>query len=254
MLLEWQMDFARCLRTPGAEPPVMPGHLARFDIYRDSVIGSLVAALAEAFPVTRLIVGPHFFDAVAADHVRQHPPAAARLSAYGDTFPVYLQPLPALQDIPYVADVARLEWARIDAYFAGAADTVVTGEMLLQQPIADLPSLRFRPISSLRLVEAPTAIWSIWRTHQETEPQLAGVDVWQPEFVLLFCTRRHVVMQPVSQGRYRFVEALAAGHQLIEALAAANAVDPAFDLQAALVEELRDGTLGALVPGNTVEA
>jgi hypothetical protein len=128
MLHDWQRDFALCLRHPAGMLDVAPAHRTRFAIYRDNVIGSLVTALADAFPVTRLLVGSRYFDAVAADFARQSPPVAPRLSIYGDLFPDYLRTLSTLNDLAYVPDVARLEWVRIEAYFAGAAESVVTPE------------------------------------------------------------------------------------------------------------------------------
>ncbi len=250
MLHDWQQDFARCLRDPAAVPALASAHEARFAIYRDSVVGSLVAALGDAFPVARLMLGDRFFDAAAAGYVRQEPPQAALLSSYGEGFPAHLQSMSVLDDLPYIADVARLEWARIESYFAGAAESAVTADMLLQLPTTDLPFLRFQPAPGLRLVGAPTAIWSIWTAHQETPPRLDGLDPWQPQAVRLLCDRRHVAMQSVSPGQFRFLGALMAGSSLIEAMEAAQAVEPSFDLQAALSEELRQGSFVALQSGN----
>jgi len=247
MLREWQQGFAHCLRQPTGMPDVSPAHRIRFSIYRDNVIGSLVTALADAFPVTRLLVGNRYFDVVAADFARQAPPVAPRLSAYGEAFPAYLRTLPTLAELSYVSDVARLEWARIEAYFAGAAETVVTSETMLQQSPDALAFLRFQPAPGLRLLHAPTAIWSIWSAHQEPMQELSDIDAWRPQAVRLLCDLQQVSIWQISTAHHDFLQALAAGKPIIEAAEIAFNVDATFDLQSALADELRIGSFAEVL-------
>lgn len=242
MLHEWQRDFARCLGDAGRVPMALQDNERRFAIYRNSVTASLVAALGDAFPVTRLLVGGRFFDAVAADYVRQEPPCLPRLSAYGGTYPDYLRRLPALHQLSYVADLAQLEWARIEAYFAGPAPGSIQPEMLLEQPTETLPLLSFRPAPSLRVIMADTAIWTIWTAHQAPMPEVEGIDVRQPQAVRLSCAAQGVVMSQISAGNAVFLLALIEGHPIAMAAETASATDDGFDLQSVLISELRSGS------------
>jgi len=255
MLHEWQSHFASQLR---ASPPYSEAELTalvgarqhRFSVYRDNFIGSLVDALAETFPVTRQLLGERFFAAAAADFIRREPPAAARLSRYGGAFPVCLHAHSALHELRYVADVAALEWARVESFFAGMPETTVTPETLLGFAEEVLPHLVFEPVASLRVIVAPTAVLNIWQAHQQAEPQLDGIDPWQAQTVRVLCNRlQGVAAMAITPAHATFLQALQQGADLLAAYEAAAAVAGDFDLQAALVAELTIGSFGrVLVP------
>ena len=59
----------------------------RFAIHRNNVMSSLVRALEDGFPVTRLLVGEEFFRAMARDYVRAQPPRSPVLLEYGAGLP-----------------------------------------------------------------------------------------------------------------------------------------------------------------------
>lgn len=242
MLHEWQQDFARGLCDQGTVPVALRDNQRRFAIYRDSVTASLVAALGEAFPVTRLLVGDRFFDAVAADYARQEPPHIPRLSAYGGTYPDYLRRLPTLHDLPYVADVAQLEWARIEAYFTGPAVQLIQPDSLLGYAPEILPLLRLQPEASLRVITGESAIWSIWIAHQGDSQDLEHIDVGEAQAVRLSCATDGVVMSQIALGHAVFLLALGEGHSIFTAAETAMAADAGFDLQASLASELRLGS------------
>jgi hypothetical protein len=247
MLLDWQQQFAARLRaaplgvTPG-DAELIGGQAHRFSVYRDNVVGSLVDAISQTFPVVQQLVGVQFFSAVAADFVRRQPPTAPRLSRYGAAFPAWLADLPQLRELSYVADVARLEWARVDAYFCGATTSVLAVETLLSHPSDLLPELTFKPVASLRVVSAKTAMQSIWQAHQNPSPNLNDLDPWQPEDVRLLCREAGIDVERIGAAHATFLRALSDGRNLTMAAEAATATDPSFDLQAALAAELAAGS------------
>jgi hypothetical protein len=257
MLHDWQTRFAERLRRLPPDPaiaPMQPGgddflgpQAHRFAVYRDNMMGSLVEALGDTFPVVRQLLGDRFFDAVAADFVRSDPPVAPRLSRYGSGLPARLRTLPQLTDLAYVIDVAVLEWARVEAYFAGAGDTSLAVETLLAQPGERLPHLVFQTAPGLRIVATPTAAHSIWLAHQAAEPDLAAIDPWQSEAVRLLCTDQGVLAERITAAQAIFLLKLQAGQDLTAAAEAALDQDSAFDLQAALAAELGVGSFTGFV-------
>jgi len=101
------------VRGNGLEPR------ARIQIYRNMVFNNLTAALRTAYPAVEKLVGKDFFDAAAARYVRDFPSLTGNLQDYGAAFPAFLARMPEAQALAYLADVARLEWARQEAYLAG---------------------------------------------------------------------------------------------------------------------------------------
>ena len=85
--------------------------LGRLEIYRNNTLISLTEALKANFPVTVRLVDERFFRWVAQDFIRHHPPREPRLALYGAALPAFLATVPACRTVPYVAEVARLEWA-----------------------------------------------------------------------------------------------------------------------------------------------
>lgn len=252
MLRDWQERFAQALLMPQAAqvPDFLGAQQHRLAIYQDNVIGSLVDALGETFPVTRQLLGERFFNAIAVDFVRDDLPAAPRLSRYGAGLPPMLRDLPQLQELGYVADVATLEWARVESYFAGVATTSVTAETMLALPAEQLPSLVFQAAPSLRVVSTATAALTIWLAHQTAEPDLAGIDPWQRESTRVICTERGVTVAAIGTAQAAFLSSLVGAADLAAAYAVAAALAPDFNLQAALAAELAAGSFaGADVSG-----
>lgn len=83
----------------------------RLCIYRNTIAGTLEKALHLNFPAIERLVGGDFFADCAAGYVRHAPPRSGYLNDYGAGFPDHLAADGRLVHLPYLADVARLEWA-----------------------------------------------------------------------------------------------------------------------------------------------
>ncbi len=160
-----QADFAAALLDAGLPPP--PGLRAwngcdparRFGVYRNNVIVSLVGALGDTFPVVKQLVGDEFFAAMAGVHVRAHPPTSPVLAHYGEGFADWLASFAPAQSLPYLPDMARLEFARLKALHAADAEPIAAA--VVAQALADpeaLTGLRFRWHPSLSVLESPHAV------------------------------------------------------------------------------------------------
>ena len=108
-LLELQQTL-RAQLLGEALPPDQAGAL-RVAIYRNTCLSTLVNALRLSFPVVQRLVGAEFFDGSAREFIRRHPPASAWLNDYGAGFAGFLSSFAAAATLPYLADVARLEWS-----------------------------------------------------------------------------------------------------------------------------------------------
>lgn len=175
----------------------------RFSVYRNNVHHSLGEALGERFPVVRRLVGPAFFAAAARDFVCAHPPASPVLAEYGAAFPAFLAGLAPLAGLPYLADVARLEWLRGRAYHAADAEALPASAFHKAVSMADGDvEVSLHPSVSLFTSSHPAV--SIWRANHggETEPIMPG-----SEAALVF---RHGDAVPVRPVPPRLMPTLAA--------------------------------------------
>lgn len=223
----------------GADPAT------RFAVYRNNVAVSLVAALAETFPVTRELVGRQFFDAMARCFIVAQPPHSPVLTEYGDHFPDFVASFGPARALAYLPDVARLEVARVRAYHA--AEAAVLGTAALAALLTDhdrLPGVRLTLQPSFAVVASDHAIVSLWAAHHG-EGRLDEVDPARPESALVVRDGDEVLVLPVSLGTGEFVATLKAGSPLGEAASVAAAREPEFDLAHALALLIRHGGIAA---------
>lgn len=110
------------LVRPDGHPPTK-----RFAVYRNNVAVGLTDTLQTDFPVVRKLVGEAFFDAMAGEFLRRHPPQSRIMMLYGDAFADFLARFPPVANLGYLPDVARLDQALRESYHTADADPIATG-------------------------------------------------------------------------------------------------------------------------------
>jgi hypothetical protein len=173
---------------------------ARFAIHRNHLRVSLTSALAQSYPVTRTLVGEPFFNAMAWQFIRQAPPRLPMLACHGAALPNFIDSFAPAATLPYLADVARLEWLRIEACHAADAVELPTASLTrqLQQP-ATLARLKITFQPSVRLLTSRHAVVSIWAAHQG-RGDLRAVDPVLPESALILRPQLDVELIFVTGG------------------------------------------------------
>jgi hypothetical protein len=218
----------------------------RIAVYRNTVQASLTDVLATAFPAVQRIMGANNFTRAARRFIAAHPPRLPHLSVYGAAFPAFLAGFEALKPLPYIADVARLEWARSEAYFAADAAPLDPARLAAIAPAA-LPHVTFEPHPATRLIPSPYPIHRIWTVNQPDVVDVPTVDMNTTEAVLI--TRPHfiVIARNLTAAETAFTQALLSGGALSDAAEQASQVSEDFDLQTALSDHLSGGTFSAAV-------
>jgi hypothetical protein len=221
--------FAQALDDPARPAPLQTQgregrpDIRRFAVYRNNVAVGLIAALAARYPVVARLVGEDFFRAAARAFIRDHKPRTAVILHYGDEFPGFLEDFAPVRDLPYLADVARLENAWVESYHAAEAAPIGLEALGAIDPerIGET-AFRFHPSARLLKFAHPAA--SIWAGHQGPgEPR--APEVWGPESALIVRPDADVVVRALPSGGYEFAAALLSGATLAEA-AEAVAEDP----------------------------
>lgn len=219
----------------------------RFAIHRNNVIVSLVDAVADSYPVVQALVGEAFFRVLAAEFVRGGPPRSPVLAWYGAGFADFVEDFPPAAGLPYLAEVARLEWLRVEAWHAADADPLPLAEIsALLADAAALPALRLALHPALRLLRSAHPVVSIWAAHQaeDTAAALDAVDFATAEAALIVRDRLDVTIQRIEPGAAAFIGRLLDGATFGEAAAAAGA----FGLAATLALLLRSGAVIGATP------
>jgi hypothetical protein len=217
------------------------GAQGRLAIYRNTVQASLAEVLAAAFPVVRRIVGGAFFDELCRRYITANPPRRPQLSAYGADLPEFIAANAALAELPYLADTARVEWARGEAYFA--ADAVALDPAALTRIAEDrLADSRLMLHPALRLVRSRFPVAKIWRINQPENAEVPRIDMGAGEAVLVSRPQARVILREIGKGDAAFVAAIEAGATLGGAVEHAQQEDPDFAFADALRDHLINGS------------
>jgi hypothetical protein len=244
-LSEFQDRFARALLDPHSALPeglvTWNGSDAagRFAVYRNTVVVSLVDALAAKFPVVRDLVGEDFFRAMARVFVSEQPPRSPIISEYGDGFPAFIAGFPPVAGLPYLADVAALDAAHLRAYHAADAGSAGPSDFAALSA-EDLPDLRLRAHPSATVITSRHAVMSLWAAHQG-HLDLSQVDPFEPEDALVIRPGLEVEVTRLRPGEAAFLDRLGSSDTLANASAAAFAAAPAFDMPTALHTVIKSG-------------
>lgn len=218
----------------------------RLAVYRNNVVSSLVGALADTFPVVQALVGVEFFRAMAGVFVRQYPPRSRLLVHYGRGFADFIERFEPARRVPYLADVARLEMARLEAFHAADAPPLAPAAAGIALASGErIGELRLAVHPSVRLVPSPYAIVSIWAAHQG-HGDLTAVDPRAGETALVLRPQLEVLVLTCDPGTFEFVLCLQRGADLAESAGTAAGIAQDFDLSAILAMLMTHGALTSI--------
>jgi len=216
---------------------------ARIGIYRSNVFANYRKALAATYPVVHALVGPAFFAAVVDAFVRAHPSRRGDVNRYGGELAPFLASYAPARELPYLSDVARLEWAIDQAAIAADAEPLDLAG-LATVPQAALGTLRLVLHPSARLVVSPYPIFRIWQAHQPGHDGDAPIDLAEGGDALLVIRGADgVSLQPLSPSAHAFLAAVAAQLALDAAVDRAVTAEAAFDLGEALRQHVAARTI-----------
>ncbi|WP_204127586.1 HvfC/BufC N-terminal domain-containing protein [Pseudomonas ogarae] len=225
-----QHAFAAALLDPrkACPPGVVSANGAdpqsRFAVYRNNVLSSLINALADNYPVVVQLVGEEFFRGMAGVYVQSAPPRSPVMSDYGDDFAGFIEQFEPAACVPYLADVARLERLHVQAWHAADAEPMAQERIveMLSSP-TQTKHLKIGLHPSLRLLQSPFAVVTIWAAHQHQTP--VPFDAFSAQNALVLRHGLDVEVFAISHAAHGFITALQQGVSLTAAIEAAIDLD-----------------------------
>ena len=237
--------FAASLLDPSRSTPAVvagsSGKVAdkRYAVYRNNVTVSLIDALAATYPAVQRIVGVDSFRAMARFHVRTTPPTSPLLFEYGRDFPAFIEGYECARSMPWLADVARVERAWLDAYHAADAEPLPSEALTAALP-ERLDELVFKAHPATRIVHSRFSAVTIFAANRGTEP-FGRIDASVPEDALITRPDIEVTVRHLPPGGADFLTALISGRTLGEAAAAALEATPAFNIASSIAGMIQAG-------------
>lgn len=219
----------------------------RMKVYRNNVIRGLSDAVMAAYPVTEKLTGKDFMEAATRAYVIRNFPEQGNLNLYGATFPDFLAQYEPAQNIPYLPDVARMEWAWEESYYA-PDDTPLAPEALQNLETDRLPLIKLSFRASVRFVESSYPLDEIYdicnAAGNGPSEDMVGISQRGAK-MLVFRDNYTVEARRLDEAEYSFMTALYDGAPIIGAAERAFACDSKFDLTGCLQKHLSNGLFKA---------
>lgn len=213
----------------------------RLSIYRNTFYGTVTNALRLSYPAVHRLVGAEFFETSAQKFIEGAPPRGAYLDEYGAGFPDFLARFPAAVSVPYLSDVARLEWAVNCALHAADATPL---DLASLRDVEQGERVRFVPTPSVGMIRADFPVDTIWRAVlDQDDAALGAIDLGDAPVWLL--VQRHatgIEVRRLSGAAWLFTSAVCAGRPLEDAIEVASGID----VSTLLAEHLAIGTFVAV--------
>ena len=196
----------------------------RLAIYQRTSRVTQTQALALAYPVVAALVGEPLFAELAACQIAEPGSRSGNLHDFGAGFAQHLATHPACRAMPYLPEVAALEWLLHRAYFAAElpARPAIDPATIPPEALAQL-TLLLPPGLGLLRTQTPAA--AIWRAHQQ--PDLADLTSIDPqgggEWVALWWRPEGALVERLDGGSWTLLRAIQAGATLAQGLDACGA-------------------------------
>jgi hypothetical protein len=215
----------------------------RLAIYRGNARANAAKAIAAAYPVVGKIVGAEFFSGLASEYQSGCPSVTGDLNEYGEAFAAFLADFPPAREIPYLADVARLEWRVHRAHYAADPGPFDPARLASVPPERQL-QLRPRLHPACHVLQSAYPVARIWEIHQDAFSGEFEVDFpGGPANALVYRPRFRVEVAQIGDAEAAFLGAVLDGQTLDAALAAAQLRDASFDLGHSLNEWVQSSVI-----------
>jgi len=211
--------------------------------YEANAGASAERALAGGFPTVQALVGEESFAELARALWQAHPPRRGDLACFGESLPGFIAASEQLADVPYLADVARLEWCLAQA--ERSLDVAVDTDTLSLLSRHDPEQLLLELAPGVSLVDSPHPVVSVWRAHRPGDglderraAARAALSRGDGECALVWREGWRAQATAVDAPQARWTRSLLQGDSLAVALAGAG---DAFHFEAWFVEALQHG-------------
>lgn len=141
----------------------------RVAAYRANVRGGHLVALEQAYHVLREVLGPRYWRQLLEREVPVFASRSPDLNGYGEFMPALLcsaqERRPELRDMPYLEDLATLEW-HVHLARLAADDPVFDWEAFVSLPDERQSQARLLRSNAIALLSLDHPVDTIWRSHR----------------------------------------------------------------------------------------
>jgi hypothetical protein len=180
----------------------------RLTIYAEAYFARISDSLAEDFSSVKRLVGEEGFLQLVSDYLKEYPSRFENLAEVGYAFSNFLSLHEVSEFIPYIADLANLEWLLIESFYAP------DGELLNWETVREISpetwkNARFNLNPSVRLMHSS---WSVDRFWSKEENQIQK----QSRKIMIFRKEGNVAVSSILDFEFQALQKITSNHSLIE--------------------------------------
>jgi len=233
-------EFTNSIEEGGALSPV-----ERLDVYRDSIFGGMCKALAQIYPVCQRLVGEHFFDAMVTKYIAKTPSHSPDLNNYGSNLAGFIEAFAPAEPLPYLPDIARLEWAWHRAFY-GADSGKPDYQALANIPERQRDTIVFELFPTVTLLVSDYPIHRIWQMNQDDYEGDDEIDLDQGGIHLVVWRDGYDMrMDVINADEWAMLELMKAQRPLNEIISYVLTKHPEADFSALLPRVIQRGCIAS---------
>ncbi len=212
---------------------------ARMQLYRDSAMGNIIAPLELTYPVIKDLVGNDFFDLMCHKYIENHWPTSGNMNDYGTEFAGFIKGLEQTNSLPYLSDIARLEWL---FHLSSLADDKEQSDWSKFSELTEdeLSKVKIDLHPSTMLITSEYPILKIWEMCKEGKAEKLNLE--QGVNALLVRKDLKVNLYPIENNERAFLQALIDGEALITAFDKALEIEESPATQGFIAKHIEIGT------------
>lgn len=202
----------------------------RLAIYRGNGVGACRKALQQIYPVCQKILGEAYFGQLALKYIATHPSGEPDLNVYGESWSQFLGPLVvaggALSGLPYLSDLACLEWHYHAAYYADN-DTAIDFVALQQVAPSRQDDICWQCSASLAVMQSTYPLLAIWHGNRGDNTVDAVAGLSEAQYLCIYRRGFELVVDPVDRTSYLLLQGIMAAKTMaqLSALVSAQELD-----------------------------
>jgi len=217
----------------------------RLSIYGNGYFWRIIDAVGATFSSVRNIIGADEFHDLARAYLVKHPSIYKSIDDIGGHLAGFLKTLALTKRFPFLPDLAAIEWAAHQSFFADDAPLLDMKKLKNIKP-ADWPTAKIKLDGSVKLLASQWPVNEIWKDDGEwSKPRLKRLKK-SPQFFLIYrnASDKFVRIPKIDSIRYQLLSRLAAGHTLEQTLARLpTTAEKAGSFQSWFQEWVEDGVI-----------
>ncbi len=206
----------------------------RLNIYKNNTFITLTEALSATYSTIEQLVGEDFFAFMTREYIKLYPPKPGPLFEYGSSYSNFIQNFKPAPSIPYLADIASLEWVMNEAHHAADAFPICAKD-LLNISEEQLVKMTFTVHPSCNILSSKFPIDMIWKANNDTG-SFNDIDIAQSAQLIVLRPNDTVIIQSIDRAVYEFLTNIKNGSNVDQAVLKTITITPDFDAAKTLIE------------------